>query len=74
MNDSLTLTQAALSAEKDVTRQLFENRATWLAHYTYEKLVESVISSLVAEVAYDSLRDGREAKEAAERVSGDPCD
>ena len=69
-----SLTQTALSAEKSVTRLLSENRSTWLAHYTYEKLVESVTSSLVAEVASDALRDGREAKETAERVSGDTHD
>ena len=71
---SHSLTQTALSAEKSVTRLLSENRSAWLAHYTYEKLVESVISSLVAEVASDALRDGREAKETAERVSGDTHD
>ena len=71
---SHSLTQTALSAEKSVTRLLSENRSTWLTHYTYEKLVESVISSLVAEVASDALRDGREAKETAERVSGDTHD
>ena len=64
------LRKAAVNADKKIKAKLLADRTAWLSNYSFERLMEDTINVMIAEVALESLTDGRAAKEAAERVSG----
>ena len=64
------LRKAAVNADKKIKAKLLADRTAWLSNYSFERLMEDTINVMIAEVALESLNDGRAAKEAAERVSG----
>ena len=74
LNQQLKLTflkNAATKAERAIKSKLLADRTAWLANFSFEQLMEDTINVMIAEVALESLNDGRAAKEAAERVSGE---
>ena len=65
------LRKAAVTADRRIKAKFLVESTVRLSIYSSAAILEETLSAMIAEIALESITDGREAKEAAERASGE---
>ena len=64
------LRKAAVTADRRMKEKFLVESTVRLSIYSSAAILEETFSTMIAEIALESITDGREAKEAAEKASG----
>jgi hypothetical protein len=64
------LSKAAMNADKNIKSKLLSDRTAWLSNCSLQKIIDSTIMGMIAELAGEALNEGASAKEMAEKSSG----
>lgn len=57
-------------ADKEIKAQLAVERTRWMEKFTFDSVVNGFLTEFIDEVAKDAVTEGRNAKIAAEKLSG----